>query len=95
VKIEPMSQAWAGEKFRFAVSGGSGTTRIQVFIGNATLLDTPCNDPPCYEMVMIPIKARGAEVLIVATDSAGNVEQLSLHVSDSSSNQGGTMSRSG
>lgn len=94
MKIENSDQPYPGRPFRFRVSGGTRPTRIKVYIGHKEILDKDCPDPPCHEMITIPPNARGTELLIVAEDLLGNIEQAKFEIEDSDSSSG-MMSASG
>jgi hypothetical protein len=78
--IEGFNDPHAGELFHFVVTGGTRPTHIEVYIDRAQVLSKDCADPPCHEMIAIPVGAKGSEVLVIARDALGNVEQHRFEV---------------
>ncbi len=89
--IRAMSGPFAGEQFRFHVSGTLPPTRIVVYIDQAVVLSKDCDDPPCHETVSIPPGTKGSEVRIIASDPTGLREEQRFTVRDAESSAGGMM----
>lgn len=93
--IEGMNTPVAGKHFSFRVTGGTRPTFIEAFIDRTQVIDSECADPPCHDMIFIPHEARGAEILIIARDTLGNIEQRMFQVRDYDASAGGTMAVAG
>ncbi|XUM23199.1 hypothetical protein ACRAVF_07295 [Bradyrhizobium oligotrophicum S58] len=61
-----------GDQFKFTVVGGIGMTQIEVRLNGRTIFQGKCPDPPCHEMIHIPLGTGGAELVVIAQDSGGN-----------------------
>jgi hypothetical protein len=72
-----------GEPFRVTARGFAGTARIRLFLGQKVLADVECPDPPCHEVVTIPIGAKGMTLRVVATDQEGQEEEIRLTIRES------------
>lgn len=93
--IENQGLPYAGERFRFTVARATGKTRIVVYVDTAPILDEECPDPPCHEIVQIPVGTRGSVLRIVATDVSGNTTEREFTIAESDESTGGTMSAAG
>ena len=80
MRIENEQLPFAGEPFSFLVTDAVGKTSIDVYIDAKPLRYIDCPDPPCYEMVMIPSRARGSVLRIIATDFVGNKEEVAFEI---------------
>ena len=80
MEIDGLSEPVAGKEFNFRVTGDARPLRIEILIGRVRVMESECPDPPCHEMVLIPRQAGGAEILIIARDRLGNVEQRKFRV---------------
>ena len=89
--IQSLGQAYAGQWFHFEVSGGTRPTRMEARIDRNQVLFKDCDDPPCHEMIFIPLDARGATVRVIARDMDGNVEEKTFRVVDADTSAGGMM----
>lgn len=89
--IHSLGQAYAGQWFHFEVSGGTGPTRMVAHIDRNQVLFKDCDDPPCHEMIFIPLDARGSKVRIMARDVEGHVEEKTFVVVDADTSAGGAM----
>ncbi|MCY1428771.1 hypothetical protein D3C76_895470 [compost metagenome] len=87
--IENLNQPIAGDKFHFRVTGGTRPTHIEVYIDRLAVQVTDCPDPPCHEMVAIPHGTIGAELLVIARDTLGNVEERSFIIGDADTSVAG------
>jgi hypothetical protein len=81
-----------GRNFRFTILGGIGTTRITVRLNGKVVHDSDCPDPPCHEEMRIPAGEGGAELVVIAKDSAGKVLERKFIVGRTEGQAGGFMS---
>lgn len=95
MQIEELGPPYAGELFRFTVTGGTRPTHIEVYIDRRQILSTDCPDPPCHEIIVVPPGTRGADLWIIARDAHGNTEQIRFTVGESDTSAGGMMSVAG
>ena len=77
--IENQDLPYAGERFLFSVAGATGKTKIEVYIDSARVLEEECPDPPCHEIVRVPVGTRGSVLRILAKDSLGNTTERQSH----------------
>ncbi|MNP33339.1 hypothetical protein D3C76_1265730 [compost metagenome] len=87
--IENLNQPIAGEQFHFRVTGGTRPTHIEVYIDRLAIRVTDCPDPPCHEMVALPHGTIGAELLVIARDTLGNIEERSFTIGDADTSVAG------
>lgn len=80
-----------GRNFRFTILGGVGTTKITVRLSGKVLHDSDCPDPPCHEEMRIPGGVGGAELVVIAKDSARNVLERKFIVGQTEGQAGGFM----
>jgi hypothetical protein len=90
--IENQDLPYAGKLFRFTVAGATGKTRIEAYIDTARVLERECPDPPCHEMVRVPVGTRGSVLRIVAKDLLGDTIERQFRIAESDTSSGGMMS---
>lgn len=95
MEIEELGLPYAGERFHFTVTQGTGLTNIEVYIDRKELLSKDCPDPPCHEMILVPPGTKGADLWIIARDTHGNTEEKRFTVGESDTSAGGMMTTSG
>jgi hypothetical protein len=61
-----------GETFNFHVTGGHRPIQIEVRLKGHLIHQHKCPDPPCHEMVHVPLGAGGNELVVIAQDSSGD-----------------------
>jgi hypothetical protein len=59
-----------GENFKFKVMG-VGVTQIEVWLNGRLIHQHKCPDPPCHEMIYVPLGTGAPELIIIAQDSSG------------------------
>lgn len=95
MEIESAGLPIAGKIFRFTVIGGIGRTRIETYLGRTRLHADDCPDPPCHEMIQVPLDAMGATLRVVAKDAFGKTVEREFTVMRSEGGVGGIISAGG
>jgi hypothetical protein len=80
-----------GENFNFKVIGGLGATEIEVRLNGRLIYQQKCPDPPCHEMVHVPLGTGGAELVVIAQDSSGKTLQRKFFVAKPEGEASGSM----
>lgn len=81
-----------GRNFQFTIFGGIGRTRIIVRLNGKVVHDSDCPDPPCHEEMRMPPGVGGAELVVIANDSAGRVLERKFIVGRAEDQAGGARS---
>lgn len=81
-----------GQDFSFSIIGGIGNTKIEAFIDDILVFQNDCPDPPCHEMLKIPIGKKSSKLRIIAKDSLGFVSEKTFVIAEIDREAGGTMS---
>lgn len=82
MKIDLVTSPVPGTDLLFTVSGGVGVTEIRAFIDADLVYQHECADPPCHEMLHIPVHNSRSLLRITATDDAGNADDLVITLPD-------------
>ena len=84
-----------GDQFGFTVVGGVGVTQIEVRLNGRSLFQGKCPDPPCHEMVHLPLGTGGAELVVTAADSGGQTIERKFFVARREGGASSTMTAGG
>jgi hypothetical protein len=95
VRIENQGFPYAGQRFRFVVAGAIGRTTIEAYVDTRRVLEAECPDPPCHEVVLVPVSTRGSVLRLIATDSLGNRIERVFTIADSEASAGGMIATAG
>jgi hypothetical protein len=90
--IENQGLPHAGELFRFSVTGATGKTRINLYVNTTHIFEGECPDPPCHEIVGVPVGTGGSVLWIKAEDLHGNSIGREFTIVEAEANAGGMMS---
>jgi hypothetical protein len=80
-----------GQNFNFKVTGGLGVTQIEVRLKGRLIHQHKCPDPPCHEMVHVPLGTGGTELVVIAQDSSGNILERKFFVTKPEGEASGSM----
>ena len=79
---------YSGESFRFTLSSTTHPVTIKAYVDSALILSEECPDPPCHEIIQIPIGTRGATLRLVATDRAGAILEREFTIGEADRSRG-------
>lgn len=95
MKIENKGFPYAGKPFLFVVAEATGRTTIEAYVNMRRVLEAECPDPPCHEVVLVPVGTRGSVLRLIATDSLGNRIEREFTIADFEASSGGMMATAG
>ena len=70
----------AGHRCRVVADKFVGTVRLSVFIDDRQISQKECPDPPCHEVIEIPLGSEGRDLEVIAEDDTGHHERLKLRI---------------